>query len=432
MKKRLSILAVAIAATFPMAHTAHAQTNAELKKEIDLLKQQLQVLMQKVEASAAAQASTAASASNQGAVDPQEFNRLVQKMDLVEEDAIKAGFKGLKIKGTMEVAYLNDQTSATTGFDKAIGNGGFGAAMLEINKELEVGVGWVLRLIPLSGAGSIVHEATVSIPIGESGAKVNAGLTPDYSGYEYSMGHQNPLITNNLLYTHTAATNYAGAGMSYALGNWTAKWMLGQVDGVLTRKAPGFAYRADYAMGEYSGVGFSGVHLRTSDEALNPGMNADLMEIDAYRNRGDLSLQGQFSFGRLIGGALDASGNDAKWWGLSGFVGYKVTPRLQAIARLDYIDNSANGGGIYYNPADKIGTFVFGPELDSSGQVIDPSKGANRYALSTGLNYAVNANTQWKTELRLDRSTGFNFLDADGVTYKQNKTTIGTSVVVSF
>jgi hypothetical protein len=302
--------------------------------------------------------------------------------------------------------------------------------MFEIGKEPDAGIGWMLRLIPLSSTGSIVHEATVSVPVGDHGAKLNAGLTPDYSGYEYSMGNLNPLVTNNLLYTNTAASNYAGVGMSYDLGSgWTAKWMLGQVDGVMSRKAPGFAYRADYSMGEYSGIGFSGVHIRTNE--LASGANADLMEVDAYHTRGDLTLQGQFSFGRMINGAMDFSGADARWWGLSGLVGYKLTPRLQAIARFDYIDNRSNGGGIYYNPADANGTTVYGPELDSSGVAIDPARGANRYALSTGLNYTLNANTQWKTELRFDRSSGYNFLDSNGE-YKQNNTTIGTSVVVSF
>jgi hypothetical protein len=183
-------------------------------------------------------------------------------------------------------------------------------------------------------------------------------------------------------------------------------------------------------MNEYDGLGFSGVHVRTNDSAS--GANADLMEIDAYHTRGDLTLQGQFSFGRMIAGGLDGSGSDARWWGVSGLVGYKVTPRLQALARFDYIDNRANGGGIYYNPADALGGTVYGPERDSAGVVNDPSKGANRYALSTGLNYAVNANTQWKTELRFDRSSGYNFLDSDGLTYKQSNTTIGTALVVSF
>jgi len=421
MSFQRKILVVALASVLPWV-SAYAQSPADLKVEIEALKAQLQILQKKIEE---------VSAKSESTVSSQQVNRLEQKMDLAEEDSIKAGFKGLKFKGAMEVVYLNDQLSNSTGFDKAKGNGGYGGAMLEIGKEPDAGIGWMLRLIPLSAAGSIVHEATVSVPIGEHGAKLNAGLTPDYSGYEYSMGNLNPLVTNNLLYANTAASNYTGVGMSYDLGGgWTAKWMVGQVDGVMTRKAPGFAYRADYSMNEYDGLGFSGVHVRTNDPAS--GANADLLEIDGYHTRGDLTLQAQFSAGRMIGGALDLSGADAKWWGVSGLVGYKLTPRLQAIARFDYIDNRANGGGIYYNPADANGTTVYGPELDSAGQVVDPSRGANRYALSTGFNYAVNANTQWKTELRFDRSSGYNFLDSDGVTYKQGQTTIGTSVVVSF
>lgn len=420
MKFNRKLLVIAMAAALPWM-SAYAQSPADLQKEIAQLKEQLKVLTEKVEAMSA-QAATAPTV--------QQVTRLEQKIELAEEDSIKAGFKGLKFKGVIEPVFSADQISIANGFDKARGNGGYGAAMLEVGKEPDAGIGWTLRLIPLSAAGSIVHEATVAVPFGESGAKINAGLTPDYSGYEYSMGNLNPLVSNNLLYANTAASNYTGVGMSYAVGSWTAKWMFGQVDSVMTRKSPGFAYRADYSMNEFDGLGFSGVHVRTNDSAS--GANADLMEIDAYHTRGDLTLQGQFSFGRMIAGALDASGADAKWWGVSGLVGYKVTPRLQALARFDYIDNRANGGGIYYNPADALGGTVYGPERDSSGSISDPSKGANRYAISTGLNYAVNANTQWKTELRFDRSSGHNFLDSDGVTYKQNNTTIGTSLVVSF
>jgi Putative beta-barrel porin-2, OmpL-like. bbp2 len=412
------ILVLAMAGALPFM-SAHAQSADDLKKEIELLKAQLKMLSEKVEAMSAKPA----------AVEPQEFNRLVQKMDLVEEEADKAGLKGMTFKGAIDVTFQTDQLSAATGFDKAKGNGGNGAAMFEISKAPDDGLGWTLRLVPLSASGSIVHEATASVAVGSNGTKLNVGLTPDYSGYEYSMGNLNPLVSNNLLYTHSAATNYMGAGMSYEIGDWTAKWIVGQVDGVATRKAPGFAYRADYSISEYSGVGFSGVHVRTNDPAS--GANTDLMEIDAYRTRGDLTLQGQFSVGRLIQGALDGSGSDARWWGLSGLVGYKLSPRLQAIARLDYINNRANGGGMYYNPADANGTTVFGPELDEFGVAADPSRGANRYALSAGLNYTVNANTQWKTELRFDRSSGYNFLNSAGE-YKQNNTTVGTSLVMSF
>jgi hypothetical protein len=422
MKLNRKLLVVALASALPWM-SAYAQSPADLQKEIEVLKGQLKMLSEKIEAM---------STKSEPAAIAQQVTRLEQKMDLAEEDAIKSGLKGLKFKGTMEVAYLNDSTSTTAGFDKATGNGGYGAAMLELSKEPDAGIGWTLRLIPLSGAGSIVHEASVAVPLGDHGAKLIAGLMPDWSGYEYSMGHQNPLVTNNLLYSN-AASNYAGVGMSYDLGGgWTGKWMVGQVDGVMTRRSPGFAYRGDYSMGEYSGIGFSGVHVRTHDATINldtglPDPNADLMEIDGYYTRGDLSLQGQVSFGRVIGGGLGSSGSDGKWVGISGFAGYKVTPRLQAIARLDYVNNHSNGGGVYYD-----GAGGYGPELDSEGAIIDPTVGANRYALSLGTNYAVNASTAWKTELRFDRSSGYNFVEADGVTYKQNKTTIGTSIVVSF
>lgn len=413
MQFKQKMLVVAIAAALPWIG-AQAQSNADLLKQIEALKAQLEALTAKVEAVS----------KQAGAVNPQEFNRLVQKVDLAEEGSIASGFRGLKFKGVIEAAYLNDTNSVATGFNKALGNGGYGAAFFEVSKESEDSVGWTLRLMPLSGTGSTVHEASVSVPIGDSGTKLIAGLVPDFSGYEYSAGNLNPLVTNNLLYAN-AASNYTGVGMSYVISkSWTAKWMVAQVDGLASRKAPGLAYRTDYSAGEYSGIGFSGVHFRTNTAAV--GGNADLMEVDAYHNRGDLTLQGQFSVGRLIAGGLDGSGGDARWWGLSGLAGYKVTPRLQALVRADYINNRKNGGGLYFHPFGAAGA-----ELDSTGVALDPSKGANLYAISAGFNYSVTTNTQWKTELRFDRATGYNFIDSNGVGKKGN-TTFGTSVVVSF
>lgn len=426
MKYSHKVLGIALAATLPCLG-AHAQSNADLLRQIEALKAQLEALTAKVEA-----------VSRQaGAVNPQEFNRLVQKVDLAEDSSIASGFRGLKFKGVIDANYLADKNSATNGFDETRGNGGFGSVMLEVGKETDDGVNWMLRLVPLKpGGAGIVHEASISVPLGDSGTRLNAGLTPDYSGYESTPANLNPLISNNLLFAHTAATSYTGVGMSYKLGkDWTAKWMIGQVDANASRKAPGFAYRADYTASEYTGVGFSGVHFRTN--AAPTGANADLMEIDAFHTRGDLTLQGQLSIGRVLGGASDGSGADAKWWGLSGLVGYKLTPRLQAIARLDYINNRKNGGGIYVNTSNPniagagAATAVFGPELDNTGVAQDPTRGANRYALSTGFNYLINDNTQWKTELRFDRSTGFNFETANGV-FKKGNTTIGTGLVVSF
>ncbi|MFM6989913.1 MAG: outer membrane beta-barrel protein, partial [Rhodoferax sp.] len=58
--------------------------------------------------------------------------------------------------------------------------------------------------------------------------------------------------------------------------------------------------------------------------------------------------------------------------------------------------------------------------------------GANLTRLTLGTNYQINANTQWKTEYRVDQSSGYNFLDSDGVTYKKSKTGFATSLVLSF
>ena len=413
MNLKKQILVTALAAALPWT-SAQAQTNAELLKQIEVLKAQLDALTAKVEAVS----------KQAGGVNPQEFNRLVQKVDLAEENSIASGFKGLKFKGVLEAAYVKDRISAATGFDKAKGNGGYGAAFFEVAKESEDSVGWTLRLMPLSSTGSIVHEASVLVPIGDGSTKLIAGLMPDWSGYEYTAGNLNPLVTNNLLFSN-AASNYAGVGLSYQINKaWTAKWMVAQIDGIASRKAPGVAYRADYSASEYSGLGFSGVHFRTNTAAV--GGNADLFEVDAYHTRGDVTFQGQVSLGRLIAGGLDGLGGDARWWGVSGLAGYKITPRLQALVRADFISNRRNGGGLYFHPFGAAGA-----ELDNTGVAADPSRGANLYAISVGMNYAINANTQWKSEFRLDRASGFNFVDSNGL-FRKSNTSIATSVVVWF
>jgi uncharacterized coiled-coil protein SlyX len=179
MKNQRTLITIALAAAFPWS-AALAQSTADLQKEIDLLKAQIKMLMEKVEA-----------VSNKSTVDPQEFNRLVQKVDLAEENSITSGFQGLKFKGVIEGVFLHDRNNAAgalQGF--AAGNGYGGAGMLEISKTTENGQGinWTLRLAPgfANGRGdNLVHEASVSIPIDDK-TRLLAGLVPDWSGYEYS------------------------------------------------------------------------------------------------------------------------------------------------------------------------------------------------------------------------------------------------------
>ena len=293
------------------------------------------------------------------------------------------------------------------------------------------GVNWTLRLKP--GATNLVHEASVSVPLGESNTtRLIAGLIPDWSGYEYSFSNQNPLVTHNMLFNYTAATSYAGAGLQYIAGPVTLKGMFANIDTSANkdRGVPGIVYNANWTINEYSYLNFSGAHSRVSDlAATTPIRPFDLMEVDGGYTRGDLALNGQLSFGKVQGAAGNGSGLDASWWGVSGFAGYKLTPRLQAVARYDYINNRNNGGGMYFDPS---GGVMFGAELDETGTATDINVGTTRSALSLGLNYAVNPSTQFKTELRFDKSSGYNFLERDGVTPTKSNTTLGAAVVVSF
>ncbi len=461
MKNKLSILAIAVTAAFPMVHSAHAQTNAELKQELELLKKQLQILTQKMDAAVAAPASAAPSAAT-GAVDQQEFNRVKIKAESTEDAFEAAGFKGLKISGVIDPTYIYSSSQKRAGvtflnnFDGASGidkttmlpqtdgytfdNSSFGTAMLDFQKETNGGSKWRLTLMPHKSAGSafragsIVHEASVSVPLGDEKTRLIAGQIPDWSGYELTAANVNPLVTHNMLYDFTALTYYTGAGMEVVRGPWTSKFLVGNVNQAAREAADkklALVYRVDYAVNEFTGLGFSGGHS-FADKATTPG-RFDLLEVDGYYTRGDLTLQGQIAAGRHK--SKSSNGGDAKWVGVSGLVGYKVTPRAQVVARYDFINNSKNGGGMFGGVADNRNGFGPAWEDDGTGNNTwfqpDVDKGVNRYALSLGMNYLINPSTTFKTEVRLDGANGAVFQLRDG-SYKKSNLLLGTSIVVSF
>ena len=458
MRNKLSMLAVAIAAIFPMAQSAHAQSNAELKQEIELLKKQLQVLMQKVDAASAAPAA-------QATIDPQDFNRIKIKAESTEDNFEAAGLKGFKVSGVMDPTYIYSRNQDRSGFiflnnfdardgetPYAFDNGNFGQAMLDIQKETEGGNKWRLTLAPHKAAssaynlGSIVHEASVSIPLIDPATRLIAGQFPDWSGYEYLPANQQPLITHNMLFDFTIPSFYSGAGMEFTRGQWIAKFLVGNMNQVARTsgdKDPSINYRVDYSKGEFSGFGFAGTHTF----GANP---LNLFEVDGYFTRGDWTFQGQVGAGRWAGMAADQlnAPTDAQWWGLSALAGYKLTPRLQAVARADYINNSKNGGGVFGYANSYASGIAFDPRngfgaaqqdiADYTAGTISELTGANRYALSLGLNYLVNPTTTWKLELRYDAANKDVFQDlrgdpsgANGV-YRNNNVLLGTAVVVSF
>jgi hypothetical protein len=450
-------IALALAAAFPSL--ALAQSNDALMKELKALKDRVTQLEEALKAK-----DKPADADKQWGMTPQQlqdFNRVTVKTEALE-DAIEAqGFKGLKISGQMDPTFIYNRAQNRAGFQflNRVNADGynydssyFGMAMIDFQKEMDGGTKWRLTIAPNRGTGavfdgqSIVHEASVSIPLGDLQTRLIAGQIPDWSGYEYLPPTQNKLITHNLLFDFTLPTAYTGAGMEIISGKWDVKAVIANLNTAAKtsgNKAPVLAYRVDYSKGEYNGFGFAGVHGKGANfrsDDVNPISGdpydtrdtfVNLFEADAYFIRGDWTFQGQLSYGQQRNGAITADPvtgelRDSHWLGASVLAAYKFTPRLEGITRLDYISNKKNGGGLLgYTVAD--GRNGIGP--DPAG---DPEIGANRMALSIGLGYVFNANTSFKAEYRLDRATQAVFLDVKDGSYRKSNQLFGASMVLSF
>ena len=458
-------IALALAAAFPSL--ALAQSNDALMKELKALKDRVTQLEDALKAK-----DKPAEGDKQWGMTPQQvqdFNRVTVKTEALE-DAIEAqGLKNFKVSGYIDPTYIYNRAQNRAGFQflNRVSDDGynydnsyFGTANIDFQKEMDGGTKWRLTLMPNRGAGSIadaggnsiVHEASVSIPLGDLQTRFIAGQIPDWSGYEYVQATTTKLVTRGLLLDFTEPTAYTAAGMEIISGKWDVKAVLGnynQTKQSANRKAPVLAYRVDYSKGEFNGFGFAGVHGKAVNFSANvldangavvaqPDSRLDLFEADAYFIRGDLTLQGQIGIGRQknasITPAADGSLRDARWWGASALAAYKFIPRWEAVARLDYINNTKNGGGLLqYSAAD--GRNGIGPDgnLGCSTALVDGcDKGANRYALAIGMNYLLNANTTIKAEYRLDRATQPVFLDVKSDSYRKSNQLLGASVIVSY
>jgi hypothetical protein len=246
-------------------------------------------------------------------------------------------------------------------------------------------------------------------------------------------------------------------------GKWWSRVGLANVN--TTRTSSGnrdlaLIYRVDYSKGEYSGFGFSGLHGKIANFAADGAYNdptgaldadgnpvqlsfggsdeatmANLFQVDAYFVRGDWSLYGQASYGEQEDAAIfnsDGQLRDASWWGLSGLAAYKFTPRLEGVLRADYVHNEKNGGGLLgYSFDDSINGIGRGV-LDDGSFSKGESVGANRYALTLGLNYLYDENTIFKVEYRYDGSDQEVFEYVDNNNFRKYNQLFGASVVVSF
>ena len=463
-KKKLAMLIAAL----PFA--ASAQSNAELKQEIEQLKAQVQQLR-----GATQQPGAAA-----GAVDPAEFNKVRVKVEALEDSQEAMGFKGMKLSGYIDptyiynknwskgsVLFLNnnynaDPSGAINDFsqeDFYYGNSYFGGASLKFEKEMEGGVKTMLTLRPRRTVantydfGSIVEEAGVWVPFHGLAWKAWAGQAISWNGYEYVQSYQKKNITSNLLLDYAGPGFITGAGVEYQEGKWWVKTALGNLNS--THDNPGGSnqgahWRVDYSKGEFQGWGASGMHGKIIDQRYN------YLEADGYFIRGDWTVQGQ-----IEGSAWKNSGfngGDTGHKGISALTAYKFTPLFEGIVRADWLDNHKNGGG---TPATVMGTNLcpadlgadptgataaadcgdyrggFGPGtvFDTATGVWalgDPNVGAKRSALTLGLNYQYHLNGVLKFELRRDWSNLYSFREFDSGNYKKHNTTFGVQTVVSF
>lgn len=463
----LALLATALALAY--GGPAQAQSNEELLKELRALKDRVNQLEEKLKAKEAPAAQPTQAQWGMTSDQVREFNRIAVKTEALEDAQEALGHKNLKISGFIDPTFITNKAQNTAGFQLlnkdayAYDAGYFGMALLDFQKEMDGGTRFKLTLAPDRGTGavfnggSIIHEASVNVPLDDLQTRLWVGQIPDWTGYEMTLPPQNKLITHNLLFDYTAPTAYTGAVADLTRGKWLIRAGLANVNNARKsagNKTPALIYRVDYAKGEFQGFGFSGLHGKAYNYATD-GLDAlgglrfpneagrdsrvDMLEADAYFIRGDFTWQGQLSWGRQRQAAIfneDGQLRDATWTGLSTLMAYKFIPRWEATGRLDYLRNNKNGGGLFgysyddsHNGIGRGNGFFWddaNPDPDAAG------KGTNRYALTFGLSYLFNQNTIWKLEYRYDGASQPVFLNTKDGTFSKTNQLLGTSMVLSF
>jgi hypothetical protein len=377
----------------------------------------------------------------------QDFGRIQVKAESLEDWRDAAGLKGFKVSAWMDPTYVYNFNKERGSFQFLVpaaiegysyDNSYFGTVSLDLVKETESGTKFHLNLIPQRGTGgftegSIVNEASVWIPLGDLSTKLIAGQVPDWSGYEYQAPNQNLLVTHNLLFDFTIPYFYTGVGIEKLFPRVDLKVMVANFNQSLRglgEHVPMLVFRGDYAPKgtDYWGLGFAGAAgyknnarafidsgYGTDDRGVafqadgaTPVSSKDTLylsgEVDGWYNRGAVTFDGHVTCGRQEGTAItaDAQGKlrDAWWCGASVLGAYRLTTVLQGVVRLDAIFDQANGGGLLdWVEADAANGV--GPDQNGG----DPDKGADRFAVTAGLNYSLNANVTLKAEYRLDAAT---------------------------
>jgi hypothetical protein len=485
---KIKKIALAIALVLPMV--ASAETNEELKSEIDLLKAQVNELRAMIKQQAGAPAPAAEAPAPAATVDVSDFNQLQTKVDAMQDAASTAGMNGLRISGGIDPVYIYDKAKHTSSFAflnnftsvngsgevASYDNSYFGMAYLDIQKEMDDGgTRFRLTLAPSKSAGSgtnfgnIVHEATASVPLDGPATRLIVGQIADVSGYQPFVntfvgnnalssnllypGFAEYFITKNLLFDFAEATTYTGAGLDITRGPWETKLILanfnsarydcttgtcpsgptgptaGPAPGTGSNRSPAFIYNATYAQEEYWGYEFTGYEGNVSNLQTHGNSHLDQIEVDAWFTRADFNANIQYTLGRLKNAA--SNNGDAGWWGISSLVSERVTPKLTLAGRFDYLNDEKNGGGTFaVTGSDNINGF--GPGGDPTAAGYDANKGANRYDLTLSATYRMTRYAELRGEVRHDVATTPAFYYYNDGSFHKSNDLVGLQTVVNF
>lgn len=403
----------------------------------------------------------------------QKLARHELKLGRLYQDAFDSPGSGLQVTGYVDPVYVvnRNQRSASFLFLDAsdpytYDHSQVGDVFLRIQKTFGEGLlapKMDLQLAPARGNGafntrsdgtivsSIVHHALATLPVSDT-YSVQAGYSAGYSGYEYYESTLTHTISHNLLYDFSAPGNMVGAGLAYAATNYTMAgkvfigneeyFMAGSRAGGAPNRMPSVMARFDYTpntayyvggslyLGRntlYSAYDYDG-NLVCPGDAAGYGYQCSSPrayttkfqgEIDLGYYTADSQYNAEVDYGFVENGAWN--GKQAVWWGVSGLAHQKWNVaslgRVGATLRVDYLNNSRNGGGgsnLYFGGPDTPGTDPlngFGIDQNCYWNDVDADgnsnngrncKGANRYALTLAVLAYPSDRWTLKAEYRRD------------------------------
>lgn len=464
MKNKTHKAGLALVAALSVTALSIGSALAASGSDVEALKAQIEDLKSQI-----AQLKQGNTTMDGDATPEQRIASLELKVDNLVTAAEEGGLAGLAVTGYMDLGYFYNRNQKTSSFTfgspsdstYAADNSSMGDIYLDITKTFGAGptapsVDIVLAPNRGYGAGTtgnnnIIHTAQANIPITDK-TIFFFGQVGSFQGYEVYQSNLMPTITHNLLYDFSLPSFFTGAGVSTESGNSSWKFMLGNEQNHFRNdatKSPSFTYRLDYTLSGKTNLGSSGyIGEQTSPNYQGNGRPKTLAyynEFDLTYTFGSDSANAQVDFGQHEGAALN--GGDARWYGFSLLGNHKFSAKWGLTLRLDYLNDSQNGGGspnlvldgnvddngdpLENYGSDGLNGFGIAPEcFNDPNKKMSSCKGANRSEFTFAMVYSPSEQLQIKGELRYDKASEHVFVKDDQ--YVDNNFLLGFQAVYIF